>query len=221
MGQSCTSPYFITSSPNGGVSDGGYYVHNNLWDVGAYAGTSGTTEVCSYRSWNHIAVANNVRGDGAVKTYPNVHRDYGDRPLSNYPVLASSFAMASPGVGIYDVAYDIWLNGVPGRNEIMVWTDNLRQVPAGSRVATGLAFSGHTWDLWATSGNGYLAFVPVGGARITSGTVNLREMLDYLLAQGRIPSNSTLGQICFGVEVVDTGGAPAEWHLTSFSITDR
>src|SRR6188508_522817 len=30
-GSTCTNPYFTTSSSNGGVTDGGYYVHNNLW----------------------------------------------------------------------------------------------------------------------------------------------------------------------------------------------
>ena len=48
---------------------------------------------------------------------------------------------AGPGTGIYDIAYDIWLNGVPGNREIMIWTENHGQIPSGA-VAKGLSFSG-------------------------------------------------------------------------------
>ncbi len=56
---------------------------------------------------------------------------------------------------------------------------------------------------------------------MASGTVNIRAMLDYLISQGRVPANSTLGQICFGVEVVSTNGAPGTFNFTDFSLTDR
>ncbi len=38
-GTVCTNPYFTTSNTNGGITDGAYYVHNNLWNVGGYPGT--------------------------------------------------------------------------------------------------------------------------------------------------------------------------------------
>jgi hypothetical protein len=214
----CTNPHFATSDPNGGITDGGYYVHNNLWNAANYPGTRGTTQVCSYRSWNHIGTASN-NGDGAVKTYPNVHKDYSGRTISSFSKLTSTFAATSPGTGIYDVAYDLWLNGVPN-DEVMIWTDNQKQVPAGSRVATGVSLGGHSWDVYATSGNGYIAFVPSNGARLTSGTVDIKAMLSYLVAQGRVASGSTVDQICYGVEIVDTGGSPVTWRFTDFSITD-
>lgn len=216
-GSVCTNPYFTTSATNGGVTDGGYYVHNNLWNAGSYPGTKGTTQVCSYRSWNHIATATN-NGDGAVKTYPNVHKDYSGKTISSLNTLTSTFAAASPGVGIYNVAYDLWLNGVPN-DEVMIWTDNHKQVPAGSRFASDVSLSGKTWDVYATSGNGYIAFVPSNGARYTSGTLDLKAMLSYLVAHGRVAANSTVDQVCYGVEIVDTGGSPATWNFTNFSIT--
>ena len=218
-GTACTSPYFTTSDPNGGVTDHGYYVHNNLWNASKYPGTKGTTQVCSYRSWNHVGTASNSSGNGEVKTYPNVHKDYSGRTISSFSTLKSSFAATAPGVGIYNVAYDLWLNGVPN-DEVMIWTDNHKQVPAGSRFASGVSLGGHSWDVYATSGNGYIAFVPSGGARLTSGTIDIKAMLSYLVAQGRVASSATVDQICYGVEIVDTGGAPATWKFTDFSITD-
>jgi hypothetical protein len=164
-----------------------------------------------------------------VKTYPNVHKDYhnwstgSEPPLSNYPTLSSSFSATGPNTGIYNIAYDIWLNGVGnggGSNrEVMIWTDNQAQRPAGSVVATGLAFGGQTWTLWATGDNRILSFVP--GTDMAAGTVNIRAMLDYLISHGRVPANSTLGQICYGVEVVSTNGAPGTFRFTGFSLTDH
>ena len=209
-------------------SDGGLIIHNNMWNTSGYR-VSETVEACSYHSWNVIATADNSSGDGAVKTYPNVHKDYHnwstgyEPPLSNYPTLSSSFAAAGPNTGIYNFAYDIWLNGVGnggGSNrEVMIWTDNQAQRPAGSVVATGLGFGGQTWTLWATGDNHILSFVP--GTDMAAGTVNIRAMLDYLISHGRVPANSTLGQICYGVEIVSTNGTPGTFRFTGFSLTDH
>ncbi|MGN6752371.1 MAG: GH12 family glycosyl hydrolase domain-containing protein [Intrasporangium sp.] len=218
-GQVCTNPYYKTSDANGGVSDGGYYVHNNLWNAAKYPGTTGSTEVCSYHSWNHTAYASNASGTGEVKTYPNVHKDYSGRTINSFTQLTSTFAQVSPNSGIYNVAYDMWLNGVPN-DEVMVWTENHKQYPAGSKFTT-VTISGVSWDVYATSGNGYIAFVPSGGKVLTSGTVDLKAMLQWLVAQGRLPATSTVDQVGYGVEVVDTGGSKATWNFTDFSITDR
>jgi hypothetical protein len=202
-------------------SDGDYVVHNNMWNVDGY-NVSETLEACSHASWNVTATADNSKGDGAVKTYPNVHRDYhdwgtGKEPaLSSFHTLTSTFAAQGAGTGIYDVAYDIWLNGVPGNREVMIWTENHGQTPSGDKVGTVTA-SGINWDVWATSGNDYLAFVPT--SPVASGSLDLKAMIDYLIGQGRVPSNSTLGQVCFGVEIVSTDGRPATFRFTDFSVS--
>jgi hypothetical protein len=218
----CSNPRFRTSSPNGMWNNGGYIVHNNMWNVSGYKVTE-TLSACSYRNWYVRANANNSKGDGAVKTYPNVHKDFhnwstGKEPrLKSFKTIRSTFSARTPHVGIYDTAYDIWLNGVPGRNEVMVWTDNYRQVPSGSVVARGLTFGGHTWKVYATGGNRYIAFVP--STRLTTGTLRLRAMLAWLVSHGRISPNSTLGQICYGFEIVSTGGKRATFKVDDFSVT--
>jgi hypothetical protein len=194
-------------------------VHNDLWNASSYPGTKGTTEVCSYHSWNHIGTASNSSGDGAVKTFPNAHKNYSGRTISSFPRLTSSFAVTPPSSGTWTVSYDLWLNGV-GNDEIMVWTDNHGQLPPTGKFATGVTIGGHTWDVYARSGNGYIAFLPSGGARIPSGSIDLKAMIDYLVAQGRTASGSTIDAIAYGVEIVDTGGSPATWKFTNFSITD-
>jgi glycosyl hydrolase family 12 len=80
-----------------------------------------------------------------------------------------------------------------------------------------VSFQGITWDVWATRDNGYLAFTPK--STLASGSVDIKAMIDYLVAQGRVAKNSTLGQIGFGVEIVSTDGRPATFQFTDFSIT--
>jgi hypothetical protein len=215
-GKVCTSPAFTTSNSNGGWSEGGYYVHNNMWNIGKYPSLRETLEACSHASWNVTATADNSSGNGEVKTYPNVHKDFSAPAWSSFKSMTSTFAAKGPGVGIYNIAYDIWMNGVPGNREIMIWTENHNQRPAGDIVGS-LSVSGITWDVWATSDNGYLAFTPKSS--IASGNLDIKAFIDYLVAQGRVPANSTLGQVCFGVEIVSTDGKPATFNFTDFSLS--
>jgi hypothetical protein len=213
----CINPVFVTSDPNGGWSNGGYYVHNNMWNSSSGLGPE-TLSACSYSNW--YVVSNQTNSAGAVKTYPNVHKDYSNVAISSFNVITSTFAESSPHVGIYNVAYDIWTNGVAtsGSTEFMIWTENYNQVPAGSKTMT-TTFGGRTYDVWKTSNNQYIAFVPT--TVFTSGTVDLLEILKWTISQGWLPANSTLGQICFGVEIVSTNGANATFYFTDFSITSN
>ncbi len=213
----CTNPVFTTSDTNGGWSTNGYYVHNNMWNVSGYS-VFETLYACSYRNWYVKVTANNNSGDGAVKTYPNVHKDYSGRTISSFSTLKSSFAATTPGVGIYNVAYDLWLNGVPNE-EVMIWTDNFHQVPAGDKIASNVSLSGYKWDVY-DDGDGYTAFVPSGGVRLKSGTLDLKAMLNYLVSRGIHTSNATVDQICYGIEIVSTSGSQATFSITNFSITD-
>lgn len=222
----CTDPKYVTSDPDGMWNHRGYWVHNNMWNASGYDVTQ-TLSACSFRNWKVTATADNSAGDGAVKTYPNVHKDFHDwatgwEPrLSSFTSIRSSWAARTPHVGIYNAAYDIWLNGIPGEHEVMIWTENFHQVPAGSggtRIATKW-FSGYRWRIWATQDNSYIAFVPT--RRLTHGTLGIRKMLNWLVARGRLPRDVTLGAIDFGFEIVSTDGKPATFKVNDFSLRTR
>jgi hypothetical protein len=52
----CSKPVFVTADTNGGWSDGGYYVHNNMWNSAMQMGPE-TMYACSYRNWGcHVQV---------------------------------------------------------------------------------------------------------------------------------------------------------------------
>src|SRR5215472_5711074 len=61
-GSVCPNPAFTTSDPNGGWSDGGYYVHNNMWNASAGLGPE-TLYACSYHNW--YVVSNQTDNAGA------------------------------------------------------------------------------------------------------------------------------------------------------------
>jgi hypothetical protein len=221
----CRHPSFVTSTWEG-HSFGRYYADSDMWNAGGYA-VSQRMRVCSPGNWSVTVTADNSSGDGAVKTYPNVHRDYhnwktGHEPrVSSFRSLTTRFASRSPHSGIYDGAYDLWLNGVAdsGSTELMIWTDNHRQVPSGEVVRRGLRFSHRTWKLWATSDHQYLALVPSRPLR--AGTINLKRRLTYLIDQGFLGRRSTLGQVCFGYEMVSTNKKPRSFKIDRFSVSSK
>ncbi|WIX93669.1 hypothetical protein [Amycolatopsis sp. DG1A-15b] len=214
--RSCRTPEFSTSDPDGGWSDGGYYVHNNMWNAGE-AGPE-TLRACAYDNWY---VESTQPDSTSVKTYPNVHKDINNqngKPFNDYSVIKSTFAGRGPGTGVYDVAYDLWLNGVgngAGVSELMVWTENRKQLPAGDKLTT-YAAGGSTYDVWADD-EGYVAFV----SRSTqySGSLDLKAMIAWAIGKGLIPANPTVNQIGYGIEFCSTGGGKARFTLSDFSVT--
>ncbi len=210
----CTDPGFVTSSPSGIWNNGGYFVFNNVWDTDAGPGPQ-TLYACSYHGW--YVVSDQTNDGGVVESYPNVQMNFSSVPVSSFNSLTSTFAERSPHVGVYEDAYDIWLNGVamPGDTQIMIWVENYNRVPAGSHV-TATTFGGRSYEAWRTSDGSQITLVAT--ASFSSGTVNLLEIFNWAIAQGWLPPSSTLGQIDFGVEIASTGSAPATYDFDDFSI---
>jgi hypothetical protein len=215
-GSACTHPQFVTSAPFGGWTDGNYFLYNNMWNASGYSVTQ-TLHACSFSNWYVVADMNNDSGNGAVKTYPNVQETFNEPAISSFHSITSSFAETSPHIGIYEDAYDIWLNGIGSStsNEVMIWTENFHQAPSGSDEAA-VTFGGRSFRAWRTSSGSYIAFV--ADTNFTSGTVNLLQVFDWLIAKGWIRSDSTLGQIDYGAEIVSTDNVPSTFSFTHFSI---
>jgi hypothetical protein len=212
-GSSCRSPQFVSSSPTAGWNDGAYNVSQDEWNARGF-NVDQTMYACSYSSW--YVVADMDTYSGQVKTYPNSHLNFDDTPVSEFSSVSSSFAETSPHVGIYEDAYDIWLNGVarPGSTEIMIWNDNYGQRPKGSVVANA-SFGGRSYQVWRAGD--YVAFV--AGTTFTAGTVNLLQMFNWVTTQGWMPPTSVLSQVDYGAELVSTDGSPATFTFSDFSVS--
>ncbi|HEY3557452.1 MAG TPA: hypothetical protein VGL05_08310 [Kribbella sp.] len=210
----CSNPSFVTTSSNNqgeGRDFGPYYVHNNMWNN--HNGTY-TMSVCNYDNW-YEDVTQPLPGDRGVQAYPNVHKDYDDVPLSK--IKSAKFAATTPAncsACIYNVAFDVWI-GDGLNNELMIWTDNKAQVPAGRKVGT-VSFGGFTYDVW--HGDGYTAYV----SQVTqkSGTMPLASFFSDMVNRGWAPK-ATTWQVDYGVEVVSTGGAKQRFTFNDFSIQEN
>ncbi len=217
--QTCANPSHVLplnpQNPQDGITLGGFYVDTDTWNAAGYQ-VSQTMYICDYDDWYVIANMDDSAHDGAVKTYPNVHQDFNAAPLiSSFGTISSSFAHTGPHVGIYEFAYDIWLNGVAGSGstEVMIWTDNYNQVPSGSALDS-VTYDGQGYDVYKLGS--YIAFVATQNR--SSGTLNLLSFFDYVIAKGWIASTSTLGAIDYGGELVSTDGMDATFAVTGFSL---
>ncbi|HET7303924.1 MAG TPA: hypothetical protein VFJ12_05150 [Segeticoccus sp.] len=204
---------------------GKYYADADIWNPTGHIRQR--MVVCSHRSWS-VDVRVNRHRDRAVTSYPNVHRDYIDWGDGSMPTLrhlkgvSSSFAhhVTRPKRWSYNVAYDVWLNGVADRHssELMIWTQRHHQRPAGHKRRS-VKLEGHRFDFWSTKDGGYLAFV----ARhpITSGTFNLVPFVRFAHRTGYLRTSAAktrLGQVDYGIEVVTTNGVRRHADFTRFSV---
>jgi hypothetical protein len=187
-----------------------------MWNTAGY-NVSQTIFACSASAWYVVATMDNSTGDGAVKTYPNSHRDFDSQPpIASFNTLTSTFAETGPGTGIYEDAYDIWLNGIAKSTstEVMIWTDNHGQVPAGTVQETA-TIDGRSYVVWKTAGN-YIAFV--ASTNFSSGTMNLMDFFQWLLAKGWVAQTDALSQVNYGAELVSTNGVPATFTFSNFTV---
>jgi hypothetical protein len=223
----CTAPSWQSQGGGDGRTFGAYYLHNNVWYSGAAPLGPQTTFGCNYNSWYVISNQNDCTCDrGAVKSYPNIHMDMPNAfttgvPINNYGTIWTTWAYTSPGTGIYDVAYDVWMNGVGwgnGHTEYMIWTENKAQRPLGSQL-TSTTINGILWDMWHYNDGNANVISAVPRSTLLSGTVDIKLFVNYGIAQGWMPANPSINQIGFGVEVVSTNGQNSRWDFTDFSIT--
>ncbi|MBK1783593.1 hypothetical protein JHE00_04580 [Prauserella sp. ASG 168] len=202
---------------------GGYWVHNNAWNSGP--GMSQTIRACSEKSWN--VEASGMTGED-VKSYPNAHHDidYPDgRHLSTWSTITSRFAGAGPGKGSYNVAYDLWLNGIgwaDGHTEVMVWTETHGgATPLGRVVATYTAPDGKAYDVWKYGSPAEMNVVSfVSKDPQYAGTLDLKDLIDWAVASGYVPADPTVNQIDYGIEFRDTAGT-SRFTASDFAVTMR
>jgi hypothetical protein len=213
-GGSCANPSFTTSDTFGSENLGAYTVANNMWNVGG-GGISQTLSACSSSSWFvKAAVADD---GGGVKTYPNSHLNFDNTPkISSLNSVTSTFAQNTPDSGNYEDAYDIWLNGTAGAggDEIMIWTENHGQIPAGSPT-TSVTFDGQSYTVWKGN-NGPVSFV--ANSNVTSGNLNLLQFFRWLMNKGWERTDSTLNQVDYGAELVSTNGQET-FNFSDFSVS--
>jgi hypothetical protein len=116
---------------------------------------------------------------------------------------------------IAEAAYDIWLND--WNIEVMAWTDNHGQDPAGNPVGTYRVY-GVKWTLWKDTG--MFSFIRHGNK--SHGMVHILSLLRILVARGYIKPSATVTDVEFGWEICSTAGKPLNFIMHNYFLyTER
>jgi hypothetical protein len=215
-------PNAVCTCDNSGCDVGSYYLFDNQDSCGAMG--CGPESAYGCTNANHtvsfVVTSNQPKGNSTVLAYSSMQDNFNSAPLTSFTTITSTFAEVSPRVGSYDVAFDVWLNGVsaPGSQQIMVWVDAYNRTPLGNHV-TSTSLGGRTYDVYRTTNGSQITLVAT--QTFTSGTVDLLGIFAWTLAQGMIPSGSTLSQIEFGVEIVSTDGTNATFYFDEYSVVTQ
>ena len=183
-------------------------------------------------NWN--VLASMPAGNTSVVSYPDVRNDYtpGSHPtaLSSFPTLATTFSQVDPtGTGQdYEWAYDIWLASTSqpswqADQEIMLWTDNHGQRPAGND--SGISYTdpgGVKWEVWTWAGSNtvsssYQTVSLVRSSNEASGSLDLASVIAWLESSGYTSTSAGIDQVDYGLEICSTGGTVLQYALTSYT----
>jgi hypothetical protein len=224
----CTSNRDGTIGPFSGAAitnSNGYntYVGNNMW--GARHGT--TQIVCATSPGDFTVLAKAGRNYAGVQTYPNVQQLFNDwtgsgwnqgssmtdTPIRSLHSLTSSYATRNPKAGIYETAYDIWLN-TPEGQEVMIWVYDGNRGTGGADVDAHTTLSGVPVTLMNYGSELILKF----DHNQPSGTIDLLAALKYLQSMGRVSPSAAIGQIDFGWEICSTAGKAQTFQVTNYTL---
>ena len=192
----------------------------------------------AFQDWSVTATDTDpANAPGEVLTYPDASFNYyqldtaasgyttppAQYDLNNITSLTSDFTESMPQISSLnaEAAYDLWLNN--WKTEVMVWVDTSpgkdRNLADDGMTEVGTyAYAGQNFALWH-SGSGITGFyVFLLDHNETSGSVDLKAMLETMVSLGYIPATSPLTQIPFGWEVSDTGGQPVTFSLSRFDV---
>lgn len=216
-------------------------VENNVWNAGALTSDSFSQCIYSYED-NDISLMgwqwqypNDAFG---VNAYPQLI--YGWKPwqpesttqelpkqISDLSRLKITYdTETTRNNGDYNLAFDNWINttsDITPQNisyEFMIWEDANNLVPFGDFQENVITTNG-TYKFymgnpdWEPEGSDwiYLCFQRITNR--TQGTVDVDELLVYLVNEGIVPSNHYLGSIEFGNEI---GNSTGQTIIKNFNI---
>lgn len=164
--------------------------------------------------------ANMPAGNTAVVSYPSIGALYGDRRLSHFSGMYSSFTEtmhARKSTSAW-AAYDIWLNNY--NNEVMIQHDFANNGPCGAVASATFGGSGGVpVQRWNLCQFGSELIWKLAGRSEHSGRVNILAMLSWLEGHRFLPRSSSLTLIGYGWEICSTGGRPESFQVSRFSIS--
>lgn len=196
-------------------------VNNNVWSP--VPGASSALSVVD--PGDFWIVANFPAGNTQVSAFPSNDCRFGELPLSSFTKIISSYSEQmnpNPGTQAW-AAYDIWLNN--WANEIMIHHDLARFNPYDSTpVARNIPFGGSNgvpvlnWQLHLYGSAEYVWQPNNNAFNVQVGSVDILEMLTWMITNGFLPSVNTLTAIGYGWEFCSTGGIDEFFKVSAFTL---
>ncbi|MCL6589543.1 MAG: hypothetical protein K6U80_06275 [Firmicutes bacterium] len=190
-------------------SNGGYTLYNNIWGSGAGPQTIWAN---SYSNWGVWA---NHPNTGGVKSYPNCEKVV-NRRISALGSCVSSFSCTRPSSGAYCTAYDIWCDNYT--YEIMLWMNKQGAVgPLGASQGSATV-GGHSWTVYKGSNGSNQVFSFIRTSNTNSGTVNIKDILNWIKNTKKWFGDVTLYKVQLGWEI--TSSSPGlDFQMNSYSVS--
>jgi hypothetical protein len=213
-----------TCANGGSVTQGKYWINNNLWGQGSGSGWQCSWD--SYTSGTTIGWGTSYSWSGqsySVKSYASavLGWQWGWKlPNTGLPVRLSDNRNVNTGwnytvrhsAGAMNVSYDLWLHPMSNptyannpSEEVMVWLYRAGGAgPLGSYQAT-VTIAGTSWDLYRGT-NGWNVFSFVRTSNTSSATLNLRDFLNNLVSRGWLSNARYLTSVQSGAEIFTGNG---------------
>ena len=217
-------------------------LENNTWNTGNLAAGSFTQCIYKYAhqdqflwgwEWSYPEYPTGINAYpelifGKKPWHPNSTTTKLPLQVDAIQALKASYEVAiARNDGEYNLAFDNWItideesNPEAIRFEFMIWEDFYAIEPFGQYQATVDTSNGSyrfytgepDWEPEGTNWT-YLAFVRTDPR--TKGTVDIDELLQYLIQEDIVPSNAYLSSIEFGTEVGNSSGYAV---VKNFNIT--
>lgn len=220
------------------ITQGKYYVNNNLW--GQDNGNGWQCAWDTYQSGDTIGWGTSwdwtskAGQNSSVKSYTSSvlgwhwgwktqNTQLPTQLSANRPVRTSwNFNVTQNNVNTLNVAYDLWLHDIPNpdwqsqpTDEVMIWLYTAGGAgPVGSKVAT-LNVGGASWDLYQGD-IGWKVHSFVRTSNTTSANLNLADFTNALVNRGSIANSKYLSSVQAGTEVFNGRG---QLDTNSYTVT--
>jgi hypothetical protein len=209
------------------------YVNINMW--GNIDSTGDKLCGTGPGNWTFTTTEADGPDGGAVQGYPDVQQLYndwngtsdGNTPISQSgaPDVTSTFSTTDPPVsqGQWELAYDLWSSDYP--TDIMVWEDVATARGAISNYGGAtidnpdVVIDGVHYTLIHYGSGAQPERMLVAHTNVTSGSIDLRDIMLYMENAGLVPMDNEFTQIQLGWEVCDTDGVPASFGVNGFTLT--
>jgi hypothetical protein len=220
----------------------GYNTYVANQNVGAISGTTETVYANDPGDWQVVANSGQY-GYTGVQTFPDVQQLFNgwcgtptnwsscpapsDTPIDSLPSLTIQYAEQSPtGVNdLYEFSPDLWLDNYG--SDIMFWVDTKGRCNEGAFGGTVLGHAtigGQAWTVHRYGGAGAeIIFVLDGAggtgtcAQQSSGTIDIKAGVQWLVAGGYVPAGPNVTQLNTGWEI--TSAENATFRVTNYSIS--